>query len=43
MPWKLSKTSWVKLKYTRLENLTVYFQPIKTLLAKKIQFKDPKA
>jgi hypothetical protein len=36
MPWKLSKTSWGRLKYIRLENLTVYFQQIKALLAKKI-------
>jgi len=26
MPWKLSKTSRERLKYIRLENLTVYFQ-----------------
>jgi len=39
-PRKLSKTGFGRLKYTRLENLTVYFRPIKALLAKKIQFEE---
>jgi hypothetical protein len=39
MPRKLSKTGWGRSKYTRLENLTMYFRLMKTLLAKKNQFK----
>ena len=35
-PRKLPKTGWRGSKYTRLENLTPYFQLMKTLLEKKI-------
>jgi len=37
-PRKLPKTGWRGSKYTRLENLTPYFQLMKTLLEKKYQF-----
>jgi len=40
MPSKLSKTSWERSKYTKWEKLTVYFQLIKVLLAKTIQFEE---
>jgi len=39
-PRKSLKTDWGRSKYTILENLTVYFRPLKALLAKKIQFEE---